>query len=135
MSASCLFAQNWTKQSLKYFSILYICDFFHILISYLSYKFSHPFSEKLWYILIHFIVLPLYIHIFYLFSSFIILSAYPACQCRKHKRLRFNPWDDSLAEGTATHSSVLAWIIPWTEEPGGLHSSSGLKQSDMNEAT
>ena len=29
---------------------------------------------------------------------------------------------DPLEEGMATHSSVLAWRIPWTEEPGGLHS-------------
>ena len=28
--------------------------------------------------------------------------------------------DDSLEEGTATHSSILAWRIPWREEPGGL---------------
>ena len=28
----------------------------------------------------------------------------------------------SLGEGTATHSSILAWRIPWTEEPGGLQS-------------
>ena len=30
--------------------------------------------------------------------------------------------EDSLEEGTATHSSILAWRIPWTEEPGGLQS-------------
>ena len=30
--------------------------------------------------------------------------------------------DDPLEEGMATHSSVLAWKIPWTEEPGGLQS-------------
>ena len=29
-------------------------------------------------------------------------------------------WDDPLEEGIVTHSSVLAWKIPWTEEPGGL---------------
>ena len=29
-------------------------------------------------------------------------------------------WEDPLEEGTATHSSILAWRIPWTEEPGGL---------------
>ena len=29
-------------------------------------------------------------------------------------------WEDPLAEGMATHSSILAWRIPWTEEPGGL---------------
>ena len=28
--------------------------------------------------------------------------------------------DDPLEEGKATHSSILAWRIPWTEEPGGL---------------
>ena len=31
-------------------------------------------------------------------------------------------WEDPLEEGVATHSSILAWRIPWTEEPGGLQS-------------
>ena len=31
-------------------------------------------------------------------------------------------WEDSLEKGMATHSSILAWRIPWTEEPGGLWS-------------
>ena len=31
-------------------------------------------------------------------------------------------WEDPLEEGMATHSSILAWRIPWTEEPGGLRS-------------
>ena len=31
-------------------------------------------------------------------------------------------WEDPLEKGMATHSSVLAWKIPWTEEPGGLQS-------------
>ena len=30
--------------------------------------------------------------------------------------------EDPQEEGMATHSSILAWTIPWTEEPGGLHS-------------
>ena len=30
--------------------------------------------------------------------------------------------EDPLEEGMATHSSILAWSIPWTEEPGGLQS-------------
>ena len=29
-------------------------------------------------------------------------------------------WKDPLEKGTATHSSIPAWIIPWTEEPGRL---------------
>ena len=31
-------------------------------------------------------------------------------------------WEDPLEEGMATHSSILVWEIPWTEEPGGLQS-------------
>ena len=31
-------------------------------------------------------------------------------------------WEDRLEKGTATHSSILAWRIPWTEEPGRLQS-------------
>ena len=31
-------------------------------------------------------------------------------------------WEDPLEKGMATHSSTLAWEIPWTEEPGGLQS-------------
>ena len=31
-------------------------------------------------------------------------------------------WEDPLERRMATHSSILAWRIPWTEEPGGLWS-------------
>ena len=31
-------------------------------------------------------------------------------------------WEDPLEEEMATHSSILVWINPWTEEPGGLQS-------------
>ena len=31
-------------------------------------------------------------------------------------------WEDPLEEGLATHSHILAWRGPWTEEPGGLQS-------------
>ena len=50
-------------------------------------------------------------------------------------RLRFdNDWEGSLEEIIATHSSILAWRIPWTEEPGG-YSPWGHKESDIVEAT
>ena len=39
---------------------------------------------------------------------------------------------DPREEGMATHSSILAWRIPWTEEPGRLQSS-GCKESNMTE--
>ena len=41
---------------------------------------------------------------------------------------------DPLEKGMATHSSILAWRISWTEEPGG-YSPWGLKELDMTEAT
>ena len=31
-------------------------------------------------------------------------------------------WEDPLEKGMATHSSIIAWKMPWTEEPGGLQS-------------
>ena len=31
-------------------------------------------------------------------------------------------WEDALEEGMATHSSIFAWRLPWTEEPSGLQS-------------
>ena len=37
-------------------------------------------------------------------------------------RVRSLDWEDPLEKEMATHSSVLAWKIPWTEEPGGLQS-------------
>ena len=44
--------------------------------------------------------------------------------------VRFLGWEDLLGEGMATHSSVLVWRIPWTEEAAGLQSM-GLQESDM----
>ena len=43
-------------------------------------------------------------------------------------------WKDPLETGMATHSSLHAWRIPWTEEPGGLQSV-GSKESDTTEVT
>ena len=40
-------------------------------------------------------------------------------------------WEDPLEEGLATHSSILAWKIPWTKEPGQLQSS-GLRRVGHN---
>ena len=37
-------------------------------------------------------------------------------------RVQFLGWEDPLEKGMATHSSTLAWEIPWIEEPGGLQS-------------
>ena len=37
-------------------------------------------------------------------------------------QVRFLVWEDPLEKEMATHSSILAWRNPWTEEPGGLQS-------------
>jgi len=41
---------------------------------------------------------------------------------RQETWVRSLGWEDPLEEGMATHSSILAWRIPWTEEPDGLQS-------------
>ena len=43
-------------------------------------------------------------------------------------------WEDPLEEDMATHSSIPAWRIPWTEEFGGLQFK-GCKESGMTEVT
>ena len=58
-----------------------------------------------------------------------------ACQCRRHKRRGFDPWvgqEDSLGEEMASHCSILAWKIPWTEEPGGLWSMGWQSQTRLS---
>ena len=45
------------------------------------------------------------------------------CQCRRQEtQVGSLGWEDPLEKEMATHSSILAWEIPWTEEPGGLQS-------------
>ena len=46
--------------------------------------------------------------------------------------VRFLGWEDPLEKEMATHSSVLAWRIPWAGEPGGLLSM-GSQESDTTE--
>ena len=46
----------------------------------------------------------------------------PAMQETQEVQVQSLGWEDSLEEGMATHSSILAWRIPWTEEPGVLQS-------------
>ena len=54
-----------------------------------------------------------------------------ACHCRRGERqVGSLGGEDPLEQGMATHSSILAWRIPGTEEPGGLQSM-GSQESDM----
>ena len=47
-------------------------------------------------------------------------------------RVRSLGWEDFLEKGMGTHSSVLAWRIPWTGKPGGQQSM-GTRESDITE--
>ena len=40
--------------------------------------------------------------------------------CKQEAQVQSLGWEDPLEKGMATHSSILAWEIPWTEEPGGV---------------
>ena len=46
----------------------------------------------------------------------------PAMQETQETPVQSLVWEDPLEKEMATHSSILAWEIPWTEEPGGLGS-------------
>ena len=50
-------------------------------------------------------------------------------------RIRSLGQEDSLEEGMATHSIILASRIAWTEEPGGLHTVHGVAELDAIEVT
>ena len=45
-----------------------------------------------------------------------------SCQWSRHRRLEFDHWEDLLEKEMTICSSIPAWGIPWTEEPGGLQS-------------
>ena len=56
------------------------------------------------------------------FRSVSLVGKLPAMQEPQDTGVRSLGWEDPLEEGIATHSSLLDWRIPWTEEPGGLPS-------------
>ena len=55
-------------------------------------------------------------------SDFSILWTHLPMQETQEKWFPSPGWEDPLEQEMATHSNILAWIIPWAEEPGGLQS-------------
>jgi hypothetical protein len=47
-------------------------------------------------------------------------------------RIRSLDQEDPLEKGMGTHSNILTWKIPWTEEPGGLHSMGSQSQTQLS---
>ena len=69
------------------------------------------------------------------------VEIFPTAQLVKHLSAVQETWvpslaqEDPLEKGMAIHSCILAWRIPWTEEPGGLRRPRGHKELDTVEAT
>ena len=58
----------------------------------------------------------------------------PACQCRRHESWVWSlSRGDPLEKGMATHSSILAWRIPWTEEPDGLQAMGSQSRTQLSD--
>ena len=64
----------------------------------------------------------------YLIASLIAQSV-KSLLARQETQVRLLGWEDPLEKEMATHSSILAWRIPWTEEPGRVQSM-GSQESD-----
>ena len=56
------------------------------------------------------------------FPSGSVVKNLPPVQETQEMQVQSLGQEDPMEEGTATHSGILAWSIPWTEEPGGLQS-------------
>ena len=56
------------------------------------------------------------------FPSGSVVKDLPAMQESQEMQVRSLGWEDPLEKEMATNSNILAWRIPWTEEPGGLQS-------------
>ena len=52
----------------------------------------------------------------------LVVKNLPAMQETQEMRIQPQDWEDPLKEEMTTHSSILAWTIPWTEDPGELQS-------------
>ena len=67
---------------------------------------------------------------FFNFYRHLLVHNSPAMQELQDTRVGFLGWENSLGEEMANHSSIPAWEIPWTEEPGGLQSMNDLVRMD-----
>ena len=68
-----------------------------------------------------------YVYLYWFFTSSATVA--PLVKNLPAMQIQLLVWEDPLEEEMATHSSILAWEIPWTEEPGGLQPTES-QQSD-----
>ena len=55
-------------------------------------------------------------------GTYLVAQTVESLSAMRETQVQSLGWEDSLENGVATHSTFLAWRIPWTEEPGGLQS-------------
>ena len=59
---------------------------------------------------------------FSLYGSSLVAQMVKNLPAMQETQVQALGWEDPLEKGMATHSSILAWRIPWTEDPGRLQS-------------
>ena len=56
------------------------------------------------------------------FGALLVAQMVKNLPARQETQVWYQGWEDPLEKEMATHANILAWEIPWTEEPGGLQS-------------
>ena len=87
--------------------------------------------DSSWYLL-NFVLLDLWAIIFLYYRASLVVQMVKNPPAIQDTQIRSLGQEDPLEKGMATHSSILAWTIPWTEESGG-DSPWGWKESDTTE--
>ena len=67
------------------------------------------------------------------FPGGIVVKNLPAKQEIQETQVRSLVWEDPLEKGMATHSTIFAWRIPWSEKPGRLQSMGLQSQIQVND--
>ena len=67
------------------------------------------------------------------FPSGLAVENPPVMQETQETWIQYPSWEDSLEEEMAIHFNIPAWRVPWTGEPGGLHSPESCRESDTTE--
>ena len=68
-----------------------------------------------------------------IWCAFLLAQSVQNLPAMKETWIRFLGGEDPLEKKTVTHSSILAWKIPWTEEPGGLQSMGSQSQTQLSD--
>ena len=78
-------------------------------------------------------ILPIYFFLYFTMEASLVAQMVKNLPAMQETWVQSLDWKDLLEEGMATHSRILAWRIPRTEEPGAGYSPQGCRKSDMTE--